>query len=202
MFTRSKMTTKLKIVINLAQVLVNVSWEMSKSAVSSSVQSLKYLSTGTKHCGAKSCQRQSASHIEHSHHDVFPGVFKPPCSFAYAAYQYQEFQSEKFFDSVPCILLNMCFIKKKKKSPSQLWAPKASTMPNLLYKFGLYFSWSQEHLAKLTTSSLWYPFLWLPWHLSLSLFLTLSPCFSITVSPSSLDSLLHFLYQFYPIKRY
>ena len=115
MFTRSKMTTKLKIVINLAQVLVNVSWEMSKSAVSSSVQSLKYLSTGTKHCGAKSCQRQSASHIEHSHHDVFPGVFKPPCSFAYAAYQYQEFQSEKFFDSVPCILLNMCFIKKKKK---------------------------------------------------------------------------------------
>ena len=125
MFTRSKMTTKLKIVINLAQVLVNVSWEMSKSAVSSSVQSLKYLSTGTKHCGAKSCQRQSASHIEHSHHDVFPGVFKPPCSFAYAAYQYQEFQSEKFFDSVPCILLNMCFIKKKKKKKKPI--PAMST---------------------------------------------------------------------------
>ena len=46
---------------------------------------------------------------------MFPGVFKPPCSFAYAAHQYQEFQSEKFVDSVPCILLNMCFIKNKKQ---------------------------------------------------------------------------------------
>lgn len=89
---------------------------MSKSAISSSVQPLKYPSTGTKHCDANSCQNQSASHIERSHHDVFPGVFRPPCSFAYAAYQYQEFQSEKPFDSVPYILLNMCFIKKKKKA--------------------------------------------------------------------------------------
>ena len=174
---------------------------MSKSAISSSVQPLKYPSTGTKHCDANSCQNQSASHIERSHHDVFPGVFRPPCSFAYAAYHYQEFQSEKPFDSVPYILLNMCFIKKKEKGCSQLWASKASTMPNLLYKFSLYFSWSQEHLPKLITPSLWCPLLWLPWPLSLSLFLSLSPCFSIIVSPSSLDSLLHFLYQFYPISK-
>lgn len=49
MFTRLKMTTKLKIVINLAQVLVNVSWEMSKSAVAhqSSLSSICQLEPST-----------------------------------------------------------------------------------------------------------------------------------------------------------
>ena len=43
------MTTKLKIVINLAQVLVNVSWEMSKSAVAhqSSLSSIRQLEPST-----------------------------------------------------------------------------------------------------------------------------------------------------------